>query len=316
MSLFVVAAACGGSPSAAPPAPSAPTDAPETAAPAPVAQARTPPPARVVAVGDLHADLPAALATLRMAGVVDAAGHWSGGQTVLVQTGDTTDRGPDSKEVIELLMRLTSEAEAAGGRVVALLGNHEVMNLHGDWRYVSPGDVQDFGSADARRAALAPGAPLGGWLRQRDVVAKVGDTVYAHGGITAAWADRGLDAINAAAAEAIASAPRAAVLGEEGPLWFRGYLLADESLACAELRRALAALGARRMVLGHTTQRSGRIASRCGGALLGIDTGISAHYGGNHAALELRAGDAWALYPTGPEDLPDPAGRGGAAPPP
>ena len=261
---------------------------------------------RVVAIGDLHADLEATTRTLQMAGLIDSTGAWIGGDTTLVQTGDTTDRGPDSKAVIELLIRLSTEAESAGGRVVTLLGNHEVMNLHGDWRYVSPGDVADFGSVAARQAALAPTEPLGAWLRKQDIVARVGNTVYAHGGVTATWAGKGIEGINAAASEAIRLDPRAAVLGEEGPLWFRGYLLADESIACAELASALAALGARRMVVGHTTQRSGRIATRCDGALIGVDTGISAHYGGHLSALEIRNGDARAIYPTGSEDLPDP----------
>lgn len=300
MSLFV-ATACGSGPEPVPTAVTPPKARPGRA------PAENGVPARVVALGDLHADLDAALAVLRMTGLVDAEGRWSGADTVLVQTGDTTDRGPDSRAVLELLIRLSAEAEAAGGQVVSLLGNHEVMNLHGDWRYVSSADVAAFGTADARRDALAPSGALGSWLRERDVVARVGDTVYAHGGITAVWARQGLPAINAAASEAMRLDPRAAVLGEEGPLWFRGYLLTDPTLACDELRQALDALGARRMVVGHTTQRSGRIAVRCGGALIGIDTGISAHYGGNRAALELRSGDAWAIYPGGPEDLPDPA---------
>ena len=108
---------------------------------------------RVVAIGDLHADLEATTRTLQMAGLIDSTGAWIGGDTTLVQTGDTTDRGPDSKAVIELLIRISTEAESTGGRVVTLLGNHEVMNLHGDWRYVSPGDVADFGSVAARQAA-------------------------------------------------------------------------------------------------------------------------------------------------------------------
>ena len=64
-----------------------------------------------------------------------------------------TDRGPDSLEVIELMDRLAEEAPKAGGRVVSLLGNHEVMNLQGDLRYVAPGDVADFGSPAARAQA-------------------------------------------------------------------------------------------------------------------------------------------------------------------
>ncbi len=268
---------------------------------------------RAVAVGDLHGDLESSLAVLRMAGVVDAEGHWSAGAATLVQTGDTTDRGPDSRGVLALMARLESEATAAGGTVVALMGNHEVMNLTGDLRYVSAADVAGFGGAEARRAAFSAAGTEGAWLRAHGITARVGDTVFAHGGISARFAALGVDGINAAASAALAGAASADVLGAEGPLWLRDYLLADEAVACPELRRALTALGARRMVVGHTTQRSGRIASRCEGAVLGIDTGISAHYGGHLAALELRpiaedgVTDAWALYADGAVDLPDPS---------
>lgn len=264
------------------------------------------PPARLVAVGDLHADLPQALRLLQGLGLVSDDGHWAGGAAVLVQTGDLTDRGPDSLEVIELMDRLAEEAPKAGGRVVSLLGNHEVMNLQGDLRYVAPGDVADFGSPAARAQAFGSSGPLGRSLRARDAVAKVGRTVFVHGGVSAQAAALGIDGLNAAVRAGIDGAPTPA-LGPEGPLWYRAYLLADEPLACAEAERALAALDADRMVMGHTTQRSGQIASRCGGRLLGIDVGISSHYGGHLAALELRAGDAWAWTPAGATDLPDPA---------
>ena len=87
-------------------------------------------------------------------------------------------------------------------------------------------------------------------------------------------------------------------------------------MKCAEAARALAALDADRMVMGHTTQRGGRPVSRCGGRLIGIDVGIASHYGGHLAALELRSGDAWAWTPTGAIDLPDPPGPAGATAPP
>ncbi|MEZ4239083.1 MAG: hypothetical protein R3F59_23610 [Myxococcota bacterium] len=76
------------------------------------------------------------------------------------------------------------------------------------------------------------------------------------------------------------------------------------------LERALHALHAARMVVGHTTQRDGHVLTRCGGALQVVDTGISDHYGGHLAVLELRPagahGDAWVDYPSGPVDVPDP----------
>jgi len=107
---------------------------------------------RIVAVGDLHGDFSAWRDIAKAAGLVDSGGHWAGGVTVLVQTGDIVDRGADSLKLIDELMRLQREAPKAGGKVVTLVGNHEAMNLTGDLRYVSPGDFAAF--TDRNSAAL------------------------------------------------------------------------------------------------------------------------------------------------------------------
>ncbi|MES2639680.1 MAG: metallophosphoesterase [Myxococcota bacterium] len=275
----------------------APSEAPRPGPTGATAPAAAPPPEgrpapeRLVAIGDLHGDLASALAVFRLAGLVDATGAWAGGKTWLVQTGDITDRGPDSRGVIALMRRLQGEARAAGGEVVPLLGNHEVMNLNGDWRYVSPEDLASYGGEAARKAAYAPTGDDGAWLLAQDGVARVGGTVFAHGGVDARWARLGVRGLNATIRAALLGQGPPEVLGSDGPLWNRTYLLSDPVTACAELGRALTELGATRMVVGHTTQDSGRVAERCGGQLWGIDTGISAHYGGHLAALEIR-GDA------------------------
>jgi len=263
------------------------------------------PPQRIVAVGDLHGDLDNAMAALALTGVIDEQGRWAGENTVLVQTGDTTDRGPDSAELLDLMRRLSEEATRAGGRVVPLLGNHEVMNLHGDWRYVDPGDVAHFGGVEPRKAAFGKDGQYGSWLRTLDITQKVGDTVFAHGGVTPDYASRGVDGINALARSSWAD-PRAPVYGSDGPLWYRGYVLDDEKDACPRLSRALDTLSAKRMVVGHTTRRDGKIQTRCNGALVVIDIGIADHYGAHIGALEILGKDARALYPTGAIDLPDP----------
>lgn len=306
--LALVICACQAPASPPPPADPAPAPPAAAAVPAPPAASPTPPPlpARLVAVGDLHGDLDNALAVLRLAGLVDATGRWSGGAAVLVQTGDTIDRGADSKEVLELLQRLQREAKAAGGQVIPLMGNHEAMNLLGDWRYVTPDDVAHFGGEAQRKAAFSPTSDLGRWLLGNDAVVQVGDVIFAHGGVSARFAPQGVAALARGVKLGVLGEGSKDVIGPEGPMWYRGYLLADEPLACAELDQALAALHARRMVVGHTVQESGKIAARCGGRLLGIDTGISDHYGGHLSALELLAGDAGALYAAGREDLPDP----------
>ena len=106
---------------------------------------------RIVAVGDLHGDFSAWRDILRSASLVDNKGHWSGGDTILIQTGDAVDRGPNSLEIIEDLMRLQKEAARAHGQLIAMVGNHEAMNLTGDLRYVSAADYAGY--ADRRSAS-------------------------------------------------------------------------------------------------------------------------------------------------------------------
>jgi hypothetical protein len=110
---------------------------------------QAPPPSRIIAIGDLHGDHAAFRAIVEAAGLVGANGAWIGGDAILVQTGDVPDRGPDSLLILRDLMRLQGEAAAAGGRVVALIGNHEAMNVIGDLRYVHEGEYAAFREQDS-----------------------------------------------------------------------------------------------------------------------------------------------------------------------
>ena len=99
---------------------------------------------RIVAIGDLHGDYENYLEVLRIAGLVDKRGKWSGGKTHLVQTGDIPDRGPDTIKIIKHISKLAKQAKKKGGRVHSLIGNHEAMNMYGDLRYVHPGEFNAF----------------------------------------------------------------------------------------------------------------------------------------------------------------------------
>ncbi|MCB9677509.1 MAG: metallophosphoesterase [Alphaproteobacteria bacterium] len=296
-----------------PPPPPAPAPAPEArtdgAAALPAAEQRASTGRRIVAIGDLHGDRDATLEVLALAGVADAQGRWIGGDTVFVQTGDVTDRGPDSKGVIDLMRSLAEQAPAHGGEAHLLNGNHEVMNLQGDWRYVSPEDIAGFGGRSKRAIAFGRNGDYGKWLATLPMVAKVDDTIFVHGGVTPEIADLGVDGINTTAREHYFDPPGPdghPINGDRGPTWYRGYVQDAEAEACAELEKALATLGAKRMVVGHTTRRDGVVEARCGGRITVIDIGISAHYGRHLGAWESLDGDARALMPSGPVDLPDP----------
>ena len=108
---------------------------------------------RVVAVGDVHGDLDALVSILQKAGIIDDQRRWSGGNATLVQTGDILDRGAQDRQVMDLLMELEQEAPKGGGRVVVLLGNHEMMNIMGDLSYVAPAVYNSFvdGESEQRR---------------------------------------------------------------------------------------------------------------------------------------------------------------------
>jgi hypothetical protein len=108
-------------------------------------------PERVIAIGDVHGDFDDFCLVLRKVGLADSQNHWIGGKTILVQAGDVIDRGNKGREAMDLLIRLEKEAEAAGGEVVSLMGNHEVMNILGDLRYVSAETYAEFADGESEK---------------------------------------------------------------------------------------------------------------------------------------------------------------------
>lgn len=105
--------------------------------------------ARVVVFGDLHGDYAKFHDMLGEAGLIDAHDNWSGGKTHLVQVGDVPDRAPDTRKILDLLIKLEPQARRAGGYVHALIGNHEAMNMEGDLRYTTPAEFAAFITPDS-----------------------------------------------------------------------------------------------------------------------------------------------------------------------
>ena len=106
---------------------------------------------RVVAIGDIHGAYQEFTSILQAASLTGKDLAWTGGHTILVQTGDVLDRGPESRQALDLLMELTEQARRQGGEVRPLLGNHEAMVMTGDLRYVSPQDYRNHATADSRK---------------------------------------------------------------------------------------------------------------------------------------------------------------------
>jgi hypothetical protein len=257
---------------------------------------RFPAAARVVAIGDLHGDLSATLRAFRLAGAVDERGAWIGGDLVVVQTGDQLDRGDQEAGIFEFLSRSQKAAKASGGAVHVLSGNHETMNVLGDFRYVTPAGLHAFSGWKPssplslevpepyrpRAEVFLPGGAGALRLSQQPLVIIVGSTVFAHGGVLPAHARYGIDRLNRETAEWMrgkTTIPPQLVVSSDGPVWTRLY--GSERLdkgACDTLRQTLALLSVERLVVGHTVQDKG-MSSGCDGAVYRIDVGLAAYYG-------------------------------------
>jgi Calcineurin-like phosphoesterase len=107
--------------------------------------------ARIIAIGDIHGSIDGFKSILKVTGLADANGKWTGGRTQLIQTGDYMDRGKDTRAVLDLLMALEDQAKEAGGRAFAVLGNHEVMNLIGETRDATKEIFATFADANSEK---------------------------------------------------------------------------------------------------------------------------------------------------------------------
>ncbi|UCF20107.1 MAG: metallophosphoesterase [Gemmatimonadota bacterium] len=223
---------------------------------------------RIFAVSDIHGEFEALTDLLQRAGIIDAGLHWSWGDGHLVILGDVFDRGDKVTECLWLIYRLEQEAQRAGGRVHFVLGNHEVIVMRGDLRYVSAKYLDGI----VRRSRIkyedlyGPAMELGRWLRTKHVAVILNGILFVHGGFPPAALERGLglDEVNAAARKNIdiksyelAFSDTAKFLyGSGGPLWYRGYHEAQEGrypkASAEELALILRTLGAEAIVVGHT----------------------------------------------------------------
>lgn len=272
--------------------------------PPPTAAFKRPAAERIVAVGDLHGDLDATRRALRLAGALGEGDRWVGGKLVVVQTGDQIDRGDDDRAVLDLLDDVAEQARKAGGALYALNGNHETMNISGDFRYVSERSAEGFSEFESsdprvqsfpeslrgRAAAFMPGGPYARRLARRPVVIQVQKSVFAHGGVLLKHVRYGLDRINAEVtrwANGKDKTPPRATLDQDSVVWTRRYGSADEQqVDCREVAEVLGALKAERLVVGHTVQNKG-ISPACEGRVWRIDVGLSSYYG-KHPAQVLE----------------------------
>ncbi|WP_424212769.1 metallophosphoesterase [Streptomyces sp. BI20] len=218
-------------------------------------------PGPLYVVGDVHGYLEELLTQLHIAGLIDDQAHWRAGNTRLWFLGDFTDRGPDGIGVIDLVMRLSAEAAAAGGFCKALMGNHELL-LIGAKRFGDTPVVSGAGTATFRAAWLLNGGQGTDmerlqdvhlqWMSRLDAAALVDDHLLLHSDTTA-YRDYGdtIEDVNDKIHELLN-------LHDANETWdlFRKFTkrfaFRDPETGPAAVRELLDAYGGSRVVHGHS----------------------------------------------------------------
>ncbi|EFJ51968.1 hypothetical protein VOLCADRAFT_87011 [Volvox carteri f. nagariensis] len=263
----------------------------------------------ICAVGDLHGDLDKAVEALKLGRVIRVSDEgevaWVGSDTVVVQLGDVLDRGDVEIGIINLLRYLDSEARKCGGAVYMLNGNHESLNVCGDFRYVTPGafaesamyaglkesDLKDWQLvAKVRYSLFKPGGDLAKEFARNPTVLVVNDTVFAHGGLLPIHVEYGIERLNSEVAawmrgdqqpDGSKCTPPFLAMGDANSVMWNRTLSKERFAtpyeryhACRALQQALAKVHGKRLVVGHTPQLSG-VNCECENQVWRIDVGMS-----------------------------------------
>lgn len=251
-------------------------------------------PDTLLAISDIEGNWTAFVSFLQANGVIDRQFNWTFGKSHLVLPGDFVDRGQDVTAVLWLIHRLERQATKNGGQVHFLLGNHEVMNVLGQWKYARPKYHRLTRDISERleikhdyRLIYGTNAYLGLWLRRKNTIAQIGNYIFVHAGLSPAMLRMSPDiltinqVIQLHIDQPLYHDPgenQAAnlYLGRKGPLWYRG-LVSDykyyPKCSSDSLNMILDHFKAKSIIVGHTV----------------VDD-ISADYNGKVICIDVKHG--------------------------
>jgi hypothetical protein len=237
---------------------------------------------KLFAISDIEGDFNSFRQLLQANGVMDENYNWTFGDGHLVLTGDCVDRGQQVTEVLWLIYSLEEKAKAAGGYVHFILGNHEIMNLSGDLRYVNK---KYFDNAKlihkSYESFYDKNSEIGRWLFTKNIVEKIGKRLFLHGGISE---DVNKMNISVSRINQLARPYYANSMDEQpdnnlkiilstkvGPFWYRGYYMGDKRATPEQIDKTLSKFGVTEIITGHTVV-SGKVTRSYGGKVIDLDT--------------------------------------------
>jgi hypothetical protein len=268
-----------------------------------------PPVKRIVAIGDIHGDFKALHKSLLKANIVDTNGNWdeSNKDTIVIQLGDLLDRGgrgyedtDNYKEEIDILQYIehlnkqaTDPKKNLNSAFLTLIGNHELMNILGDFRYVSAKAMEGMGGEEGRKKLFLPGGPIAKHIGCCSYgICKIGDWTFIHAGVLPQHLkdkEFSFSKVNNLIRqimrgdidkESLNDSQKKFIFDNNGLFWTRE--LSKDNPNCTSAHESVRILnnsnGNGGIVVGHTVQKNG-INSKCDGDVWAIDTGMSDAFG-------------------------------------
>ena len=238
-------------------------------------------------VSDIHGQYKIFRTLLQKHKVVNKKMTWRWGKGHLVVLGDIFDRGSQVTELLWTIYTLEKQAKKKGGRVHFMLGNHEVMPMYGDLRYLHKkyAHAAQYILKMSIPELYGPTTILGEWLRTKNTIIRINDILLVHAGIHPAILEQKLNkrTINflirsniGVSLEAIKTVDILKFLIlDQGPLWYRGYfkdMEGEQKMTPDLIQQTLDYFKVKTIVVGHTTLK--QITPRYENRVIGIDSGI------------------------------------------
>ncbi len=233
---------------------------------------------KFIALSDIHGQFDLFVKLLLQYEVVDHDLNWNFGSNHLIINGDVFDRGDKVTETFWLIYTLEKQAEKQGGKVHFLLGNHEIMVLNRDFRYVNNKYLKTSKLLEVTYDQLySENTVIGRWLRLKPVIFSINDILFSHAGISQEFIKRRftIEEVNKRFINLDYTLPKDSLQmfleGTNGPFWYRGYFK-PEIFNEQKLDRILGYLNKNYMLVGHTTMPN--VVSLYSGKLICVDSGI------------------------------------------
>lgn len=287
---------------------------------------------RIIVIGDIHGDVKKMVKLLRGLKIIDKNNEWIAGETVLVQMGDQIDsyrphpefddsKGYSDIKVLAFFDKLRTMAKSVGGNVFSLLGNHEIMNVMGNFDYVAPSGFKEFetycskhsgkkfckeknGKSMRKKAFRVGGEFARKMACERYGILKIGQNLFSHAGLMRSLAERySLEEININMREwllgnYVEREFRSFINDDKSHLWNRYYGDLDTNLMkgdkrCDEANDTMRYMNVGKIIVGHTPQKNG-INSTCGSNVWRTDVGFSSSFSlfgkefGKNEVLEIK----------------------------